>query len=146
MKDIDRKIDFTTTKSAVEDIKEWGFTFAEVRELGVAALHNFNMTFGVDIMDFTVKDIKNLYSNIVSKPYKYKCFFEWLEPRFKKFIELEIPLRIYVGGDKQFITRGDGELEKSLQIVYDIIKKYIDNEQITPAGITMIFYYLNLIF
>ena len=146
MKDIYKKINFTTSKSAVEDIKEWGFTFAEVEELGIAALHNFNMTFGVDIMDFSVKDIKHLYSSIISKPYKYKCFFEWLQPRFEKFIELEIPLRIYVGGCKGFITRGDEKLERSLVIVNDIIKKYIETDYITPSGITMIFYYLNLIF
>ncbi len=138
--------DVIVNKSAIEDITKWGFTYAEVEELGIAALYHFNALYGYDIMNFTTCDTKKLYTEVIEKPEKYKNFFSWLKPRFLKFIELEIPLRIYVGGDKQFLNRGDETLEKSLQNVYSIINKYIDTGKIIPTEITMILYYLNMIF
>ena len=133
-------------KSAQQDISKWGFTYAEVEELGISALTKFNNFYGVDLMTFKLGDIKGLYTEIIKNPNKYKEFAEWLRPRFKKFISLQIPMRIYVGGDKQFLHRGDEKLEKSLINILKYINHYIYTGKITPKKITLILYYLNLIF
>lgn len=133
-------------KSANEEIGKWGFTYAEVEELGISAVTKFNNYFGVDMMNYTFKDIKHLYGDIIKNPEKYKPYFEWLRPRFKKFISLNISMRIYVGGEKQFLNRGDEQLEKSLINILKYINHYILTGKITPKNITLIFYYLNLIF
>lgn len=133
-------------KSATEDISKWGFTYAEVEELGISALIKFNNFYGVDLMSYNIRDIKHLYTDIIKQPAKYKSYAEWLRPRFKKFISLKIPMRIYVGGDKQFLARGDEKLEKSLINILKYINHYIYTGKITPKKITLIFYYLNLIF
>lgn len=138
--------DIIQKKSAIQDITKWGFTYAEVESLGISALTKFNNYYGTDIMTFNTKDMYHLYHDIINNPDKYKSFAEWLRPRFKKFILLEIPMRIYVGGDKQFLHRGDEKLEKSLINILKYINHYIYTGKITPKKITLIFFYLNLIF
>lgn len=133
-------------KSSADDLMKWGFTYAEVEELGIAALNNFDKTYGVDLINFTKYDIKNLYYDIINNPDKYNVFANWLLPRFRKFIDFNISLRIYVGGPQQFINRGNEKLEKSLEKTYNIISNYEKTGKVKPSEITLVFYYLNLIF
>jgi hypothetical protein len=132
-------------KSAEEQIREFGFTLSEVEHLGIAALNKFNSMYGVNIMSFEVGDMKRLYRDVIEEPGKYKPFVQWLKPRFDLFCIYEFPLRIYVGGEKQFIQRGDEKLEKSLKKVSKALEDYVDFDYITPNRISAILYYINLI-
>lgn len=122
------------------------FTFAEVESLGIVALEEFNNEFGVNIAMFKISDLRKLYKDIMSNHNKYRSFAEWLYPRFKKFIDWNIPMRIYVGGKKQFILREDEQLEKGLRNTLDNISEYISAGKATPKRISILFYYLNLMF
>jgi hypothetical protein len=135
----------TNLKSAVDQISNWGFSLAEVSSLGVSAIHKFYIMFGVNIMNFTFKDLRALYTDVVDNPEKYKPFAIWLKKRFDKFIELNIPLDIYVGGSKQFLSRGDELLEKSLNKVSQSLEVYIATGVIRPKMISTTIYYINLI-
>ncbi len=122
------------------------FTFAEVESLGIVALEEFNNEFGLNIATFKISDLKRLYIDIIHNHGKYKSFAEWLYPRFKKFIDWNIPMRIYVGGKKQFILREDEQLEKALKNTLDNISEYIATGKATPKRISILFYYMNLMF
>lgn len=125
---------------------EWGFTIVEVEELGLVALNEFQLLFGVNLLDCNMTTIKSIYEDLINKPNKYVEFAIWLKDRLDKFIELKLPMRIYVGGEKQFISRGDDKLENSLLSVSHILTDYIVNGYITPKRISNIFYYVNLMF
>ena len=96
-------------------------------------------------MAYTMKDLKFLYSDIINNPNKYKSFVQWLVKRFDKFIELDMPIHVLVGGAKQFMSRGDVDLEKSLEKVSQAMHRYVDTGVITPKMISVTLYYLNLI-
>ena len=129
-----------------DQLSECGFTYAEVEELGLSALNELQVTFGFNMLTSTLGEIKSFYNSVINNSEKYRDFAIWLKVRFDKFVELNIPMRIYVGGIKQFISRGDEQLENSLNNVSKILEDYIETGYITSRRISNIFYYVNLIF
>lgn len=129
---------------ANDQISQWGFTIAEVEKLGIAAAHKFSIVFGQDITDYIFKDLINLYKNIINNPEIYKDFAIWLKKRFDIFIEINAPLRIFTLN--KVTTRGDLLLEKSLLKISKAIDEFINEGTITPKRISVIIYYLNLMY
>lgn len=132
-------------KSFVEEINKWGFTKNEISQLGLISFNKFSELYGFDLLHTTTSGMKSIYYDIIRNPHKFIDFANWVIPRFEKFIMLDIPLRIYIGGQKQFLQRGDVELEKALSNVLSFMKTYVETGYITPKRITIIIYYLNLI-
>ena len=122
------------------------FTSSEIEDLGVVTLDKFNKTYGLNISNFYISDLKKLYKEIINKQKKFILFAEWLLPRFECFVKGNYPLRIYVGGPKQFIVRGDPSLEESLSNLVQALKDYINTGYTTPKRISTMFYYLNIMF
>ena len=88
-------------------------------------------------------DMRRLYYDIMRNPGKYKAYAEWLYIGFSKFISQNIQMRIYVGGDKQFLMRGDKQLESSLNRTLEAIDEYIKTGKVTPKRISAVLYYVN---
>lgn len=138
-------MDKLVNKPTKEQIQSYGYTLAEIEHLGLIALNKFNSLYGVNIMSFGLGEMKRFYKDVIEHPEKYKEFIQWLKPRFDLFVLFEFPMRIYVGGTKQFIQRGDEKLEKSLRKVSRVLEDYIDMDFITTNRISAVLYYLNLI-
>lgn len=136
----------TLKKTEAHQFSMLNFTFAEIEELGTVSLDKFNNMYGVNITNFTISDLKKLYRDVIVNPSKYTPFASWLYPHFDKFISWEMPMKIYVGGTKQFIHRGDEELEESLKIILKAIDEFIITGKTTPRRISALFYYLNMMF
>lgn len=133
-----------TNKTAEEQIKEFGFTLVEVKQLGLVALNKFLSTTGVNIMNFEFKDLLQFYRDVIANPAKYREFAEWIRPRFDVFVNYNFPMRIYVGGEKQFMQRGDKQLEKSLRKASKALNSYISGRKMRPDQLSLVLYYLNL--
>lgn len=133
------------TNTLAQQVKIWGFTLAEVEDLGLMAFYKFKVDFGVDLLSLCFSQLKYLYGDIISNPNKYKFFASWLRKRFEVFIGINAPIRIYVGGEKKFMQRGDRELENMLKKILSWIDEYIDNGYITPSRISSIMFYMNKI-
>lgn len=122
------------------------FLSAEIEELGIFALDKFSIMYGINITSLNICQLKKLYYDIINDHQKYMQFAKWLLPRFERFVNWGISMRIYIGGKKQFIMRGDAALEKSLNAILNAINEYIETGYTTPKRISTLFYYLNLIF
>ena len=131
-------------KLASEQISKWGFTVAEVEKLGIMSAHKFSIIYGKDIEKFKFRDLFILYKNIINNPDNYEEFAIWLKKRLDVFIEINAPLRIFAGN--QVITRGDKQLETSLQNLSKVIGEFIHSGNITPKRISVAIYYLNLMY
>ena len=132
-------------KSFVEEINKWGFTRNEITQLGLISLNKSSELYGFDLLHASCCGMKSIYYDIINNPMKFKTLVNWIIPRFEKFISLDIPLRIYVGGTRQFVQRGDSDLEQALLNVLKSLRDYAKTGYITPRRITLIIYYLNLI-
>jgi hypothetical protein len=133
-------------KAEAHQFSKLNLSFAEIEELGTVAFDKFNNMYGLNVANFTLSDLKKLYRDVIENPAKYKNFAEWLYPRFEKFISWEMPMKIYIGGTREFIHRGDEDLEKSLNVIYKAIEEFIVSGKTTPKRISALFYYLNMMF
>lgn len=132
-------------ESALEQLNKWGFTMLEVQELGIISIAYLNMMYGINVLSLSLGDLKKFYRDIIENPDKYKPFAIWLKKRFDGFITLELPMRIYVGGEKLFLSRGDKELEDSLLSLSNAMTEYIETGYTNPKRISVCLYYINLI-
>lgn len=122
-------------------LKEWGFTVAELKQLGLVATSKFESVFGTPIGKYS---LKRFYRETIGFDSRSKELACWLLPRLNKYIELNIPLRIYVGGSIQFINRGDEYMELSLRNLAYACGKYCSGEEVKVSQISSLIYYLNL--
>jgi len=122
-----------------------GFTYAELEHLGMAFTLAFEETYAVDISDISISKLIRLYKDVIADCQKYKVIVEWLIPRLEQFILLNVPMRIYIGGKKRFLVRGDEALETSLGNILNVCRSYSTGCSIKPSQISAIIYYLNLL-
>lgn len=128
-----------------EPVSRWGFSKTDVEHLGFVALNKFNEMYGVNLTSCSLGQLKNMYIDLINDPQKYRPFVEWLKPRFDSFIELQMPMRIFVGGTRQFLTRGDKKLERALSKMSGFMEDYLSKGCTNSRRISATLYYLNLI-
>ncbi len=134
----------TLIKPVRTNIANTNFTYAEVENLGLVSTITFNNLFNVNLWDVSVGKLKDIYIDIIKDREKYKPMVDFIVPRLEKFIELGVPMRIYIGQPQRFISRGDEKLEKTLGNILDMLKNYNKDIEVRPEQISALIYYLNL--